>query len=60
MQKVICIYTGRGLNVGNIYYIYLGTICSNSDGEWYADVYEDDKQDIWIGSYRLEHFKSAI
>ena len=37
MQKVICIYTGRGLNVGSIYYIYLGTICSESDGEWYAD-----------------------
>ena len=60
MQKVICIYTGRRLNVGSIYYINLGSICSDSDGDWYANVYEDDKQDIWIGRYRLEHFKSVI
>lgn len=59
MQKVICIYTGRHLNVGNTYYIYLGSICSDCDGDWYVDVYEDDKQDIWIGRYRLEHFKTV-
>jgi CRISPR/Cas system endoribonuclease Cas6 (RAMP superfamily) len=60
MQKVVCIYTGRFLNVGNIYYINLESICSDSDGDWYTNVYEDDKQNVWIGRYRLEHFKSVI
>lgn len=60
MQKVICIRDGIYIEIGNCYYISLTSICSDSDGEWTVNVYEDDKQDIWVGRYRLDHFKSVI
>ena len=60
MQKVICISNGKFIEVGNVYYISLTSICSDSDGEWTVNVYEDNKQDIWVGRYRLDNFKSVI
>lgn len=63
MQKVICISerkNSKHIEVGNFYYINLTSICSDSDGDWFVNVYADDKKDVWIGRFNLNHFKSAM
>ena len=61
MQKVICISerkNSKQIEVGNFYYIDLLSIVGDADGEWFVDVYADDKKEI--GRFRLSHFKSAV
>ena len=62
MQKVICVSedVNKFIKAGNLYYISLTSICSDSDKEWSVDVYEDNKKEIWIGRFNLNHFKSVL
>lgn len=61
MQKVICISerkNSKQINVGNFYYLDLMSINGDSDGDWFGDVYMDNKKEVYIGRLRLSHFQS--
>ena len=65
MQQVICISKRKNSNqieIGNIYYIDLMSVCGDSDGDWYGEVYADEfnEADAYVGRMKLSHFKSAI
>lgn len=61
MQKVVCISerkNSKQIEVGNFYYIDLLSIIGDADGEWFVDVYTNNKKEI--GRFRLNHFKSVV
>ena len=65
MQKVICISKIPSpfhcdIVVGKVYYIDTSSIYGDSDGEWYAEVFNSELMVIYYGRINLKHFKSAV
>ena len=66
VQKVICINERKAVSrqaqieVGKIYYLDLSTVNGDFEGDWYGNIYADDKKNICIGHLKLSHFRSEI
>ena len=66
LQKVICINERKAVSrqmqieVGKAYYLDLSTVNGDFEGDWYGNIYADDKKKIYIGHLKLSHFHSEI
>ena len=63
MQKVVCINernSSKLIEVGNTYFIDPSSISGDSNGDWYVDVYTNSQKEMWIGYFRLSHFKTVV
>ncbi len=63
MEKVECINERdvsslNNLKKGKIYYLDLLSIEGDFKGDWYGNIYEDDKKNKYVGRFRLSHFKT--
>lgn len=62
MQKVQCISespTTKSIKAGNLYYLDMRSVVGTYDGDWYADIYDYDHKELWIGHFLLRHFKTV-
>ena len=66
LQKVICINERKSVSrqaqteVGKAYYLDLSTVNGDFEGDWYGNIYADDKKNMYIGHLKLSHFRSEI
>ena len=66
LQKVICINERKDVSrqmqieVDKAYYLDLSTVNGDFEGDWYGNVYADEKKEIYIGHLKLSHFRSEI
>lgn len=64
MEKVICINERKTISqqnqieVGKEYYLDLSTVNGDFEGDWYGQIYADDKKETYIGHLKLNHFRS--
>jgi len=64
MKKVECISQRsvsslNTIEIGKTYYLDITSIDGDSDGDWYGDIYEDNKKNNYISHLKLSHFKSC-
>ena len=66
MERVICINERKAIShqnqieVGKSYYLDLSTVNGDYEGDWYGNIYADDKKEIYIGHFKLSHFRSVV
>lgn len=66
MEKVICINERKAISrqnqieVGESYYLDLSTVNGDYEGDWYGNIYADDKKEVYIGHLKLSHFRSVV
>lgn len=64
MEKVICINERKSISqqnqieVGKEYYLDLSTVNGDFEGDWYGQIYADNKKETYIGHLKLSHFRS--
>ena len=65
MEKVICINERKSISqqnqieVGKEYYLDLSTVNGDFEGDWYGQIYADNKKETYIGHLKLSHFRSV-
>ena len=66
LQKVICINEKKAISQQNQietwkeYYLDLSTVNGDYEGDWYGNIYADEKKEMYVGHLKLSHFRSAI
>ena len=45
---------------GKEYYLDLSTVNGDYEGDWYGNIYADEKKEMYVGHLKLSHFRSAI
>lgn len=65
MQQVKCINERKAISrqtqieVGKYYYLDLSTVNGDYEGDWYGNIYADDRKEVYIGHLKLSHFRSV-
>lgn len=65
MEKIICINERKTISqenqieVGKEYYLDLSTVNGDFEGDWYGQIYADNKKEIYVGHLKLSHFRSV-
>lgn len=66
LQKVICINERKTISQQNQievwkeYYLDLSTVNGDYEGDWYGNIYADEKKEMYVGHLKLSHFRSSI
>ena len=66
MQQVKCINERKAISrqnqieVGKYYYLDLSTVNGDYEGDWYGNIYADDKKEVYVGHLKLRDRKSVV